>query len=1143
MYACAVDQPVGLVAMATVQQQQGPGLISFNTPKHTIQPFQGYPSNWITFFIIYYLFSTSFSCCIITAMLTPQILENFPLYQHTDYKTIQRGQQYFRENRVNVQQCDEFSAFCEVDGHNDNYEVEILLSSKNKLSFACTCPQAEEVEICKHMVAAMLAVTRYLKSDIVQNDWQYRLGQALEQSPRRKTGANVHKYVAIYLLQSTQYRNGPQFFLVPGIVKATEWSTLRGLALPPEEINSLLNEDRSWTKHLEAPYQAVNIAGCLNLPPEGIAFFNFSVNSSGYYQQFSTFGAYLPLLAKMDVPIFLMSERKKIGERVEIINRPVEVRAALARSGENLSLQAGIELDGKVYTSAKANMHLITENPPWVLLGHHIAPVSNPESISLLSTLPLEIPASQEQTFREKYFKQIAERAPIDGEAITWDDVSAQALPRLYLRNEKDKLLADLRFGYGDYEVKAESNPPPQTVLDIPGSWTMARIQRQVERETSFFEMLTGTHFGLKRAPAKEYPYGTFEMRARTHPYDFLMHNIPNLTSAGFEIYGDKDTLGKVNPHFPSIRLNITSGIDWFDLEATVEYGDQQVPLLEIRKALKRGDRYIKLADGSVGQIPENWLERYKHLFDLGQETDGGLRVSDMQLSLLDELLADAAEKEITPEFHRKRERLRTLEGVRQVALPRGFLGELRPYQKAGVDWLHFLREYGFGGILADDMGLGKTIQVLAFLQSIKEQAQSSADPSTPSPASLLVVPKSLLANWQREAEKFTPELRIFEYYGATRKKEPENFNDYDVVLTTYGTMLKDIEPLRKYRFEYAILDEAQAIKNALSQSSKAARLLNAEHRLAITGTPVENNTFELWSQFAFTNPGLLGSMDYFKKEFANPIESRGDGDTAQLLRRMVYPFILRRTKGQVAPELPPRTERLVYTDLEPAQRKLYDHTRERYRAELLGLIDETGMNDARMKILEGLLRLRQICIHPVLVEPTYRGEVAKFEALLETLETLKAEGHKALIFSQFVQTLHLLETEMKKLGLAYTYLDGKTQNRQAQVDLFQNDPSIPFFLISLKAGGVGLNLTAADYVMHLDPWWNPAVEMQAADRAHRIGQDKPVFIYKFIARNTVEEKILELQGRKKELVEQLISAEGNFFKSISREDVQVLFS
>jgi non-specific serine/threonine protein kinase len=283
--------------------------------------------------------------------------------------------------------------------------------------------------------------------------------------------------------------------------------------------------------------------------------------------------------------------------------------------------------------------------------------------------------------------------------------------------------------------------------------------------------------------------------------------------------------------------------------------------------------------------------------------------------------------------------------------------------------------------------------------------------------------------------------------------------------------------------------------------------------------------------------------VEYFKREFAKPIESEGSEDTTRLLRRLVYPFILRRTKDQVAPELPPRSERILYTDFDPAQRKLYAHTRDHYRGLLLGMIDTEGIDDVRMKILEGLLRLRQICIHPALVEPTYRGESAKFELLLETLETLHGEGHKALVFSQFVQSLHLLQRELDARHLPYAYLDGQTKERQGEVDRFQRNPAIPFFLISLKAGGVGLNLTAADYVIHLDPWWNPAVEMQAADRAHRIGQDKPVFIYRIITRDTVEDKILKLQEHKRELVSQLISPEGSFFKKITREDVQALFS
>jgi non-specific serine/threonine protein kinase len=407
----------------------------------------------------------------------------------------------------------------------------------------------------------------------------------------------------------------------------------------------------------------------------------------------------------------------------------------------------------------------------------------------------------------------------------------------------------------------------------------------------------------------------------------------------------------------------------------------------------------------------------------------------------------------------------------------------------------------------------------------------------------LLIVPKSLITNWQRESEKFTPTLRFLEYVGNFRNKDTAIFNEYDVVLTTYGTMLRDIEILRGYKFNHVILDESQAIKNPLAKSAKAARLLHAEHRIVMTGTPVENNTFELWSQFAFLNPGLLGNMDYFKQAFANPIESGGDQQAMATLKKLVYPFILRRTKEQVAPELPPRTERIVYTDMDAAQKKLYTQTREQYRAELLGLIESDGMNDARFKILEGLLRLRQIAIHPALVDKKYKGEAPKFEILLETLETLQAENHKALIFSQFVETLTLVRKELDARKIKYLYLDGKTQNRQAKVDEFQNNDSVSFFLISLKAGGVGLNLTAADYVIHLDPWWNPAVEMQASDRAHRIGQNRPVFVYKIIARDTVEEKILQLQEKKRALVKSIISSEASFFKSLTKDDVKALFS
>ncbi|MBN1667954.1 MAG: SNF2 helicase associated domain-containing protein, partial [Anaerolineales bacterium] len=667
-------------------------------------------------------------------------------------------------------------------------------------------------------------------------------------------------------------------------------------------------------------------------------------------------------------------------------------------------------------------------------------------------------------------------------------------------------------------------------------AWELLRIRRQAQTEQAIYESVSSPAHGLKYG-LKEYPPQVFQLRARVSPVDFLLQHVPRLTAAGFEIYGEeKLKSARVNRSQPSLSLNVTSGIDWFDLQALVSFGDTEASLQEIRRALKKKQRYVKLADGTIGEIPEEWVARYKHLFGLGEQQADGVRLSNHHLGLIDQLLAQADRVQADDAYHQRSKRLLGFEGIQPQALPQGFQGELRPYQKAGFDWLHFLHEFEFGGCLADDMGLGKTIETLAFLLSLKESGHATA-------ASLLVLPRSLLVNWQREAARFTPALRILEYFGQERRGALFDFKNYDLVLTTYGVLQRDIERLRKYKFHYVVLDESQAIKNPLAKTSKAARLLRCDHRLVLTGTPVENSTFELWSQFAFLNPGLLGNLEYFRNEFGTPIEKQNDEQAARFLRKMVYPFILRRTKAQVAPELPPRTERILYADMEPAQRKFYEKTRDYYRAMLLGVIESQGMNNARMQVLEGLLRLRQISNHPRLVDADFRGRSAKFDLLLETLETLRAEGHKALVFSQFVQMLSLLRQELDRQKIPYEYLDGSTHDRQGRVDHFQEDQTLPFFLISLKAGGVGLNLTAADYVIHIDPWWNPAVEMQATDRTHRIGQEKPVFVYKLIARDSIEEKVLQLQEQKKQLVDQLITTESSFFKNLTQQDVEGLFS
>jgi non-specific serine/threonine protein kinase len=1097
--------------------------------------------------------------------LTSKILDSYPYSRFADPKTIQRGHAYYKDGRVwdILLSRNDSRAVCMVDGDSGEYTVEIEVDQKTgELYFECDCPFAEE-HFCKHMVAAALELSEFLKEDGTDfeeeeefipmvpsrssGSWQNRLNDTLAQATQRSSPSNVQRYIALVIMARSQfgyssygnpYWSSYTYSLVPFIIKQREWEDLGGNSLrSPDEIHDFLNTNKKWIKAGEKVRQQLNPAGCLNLAPDAVAVLNFLSGIGSVYGISSGMSMYLSMVARLDIPVFLGNlYPEKIERRLHILPDPVEIEIELRNDTKKLVLQAGLQ-NGNTFTRVSQKIETVTKNPAWILMDDYVVQVRNSQSLEILSSFPIEIPIQQADVFRERYYAQIARLLPIRSELVHWQEITADPIPRLYLHDDKGNILrADLRFGYGDQEIAASKSEEGVSIQAVPDSWDLVRIHRQLDREQYFYQLLADPIYRLKRADSS-HPFGTFQLRARAHPFDFLMYSIPELTKAGFEIYGEeKLKTGRINRATPTLRVHITSGIDWFDLKTVVEFGDQQISLHDLRKAMKRGERYVKLADGSIGQIPEEWLSKYKHLWDLAEETDEGFRLRDIHLPLIDPLLEDDATIRTPPDLVQRRQRLRDFERIGPQPLPKGFTGELRPYQKHGFDWLHFLHEYKFGGILADDMGLGKTVQVLAYLQSQRERLQVRK-------AALLVVPKSLIANWQRESQKFTPDLRFLEYMGMSRNKDTSIFNDYDVVLTTYGTMLRDVEVLRAYQFGNIILDESQAIKNPLSKSARAARLLNGEHRIVMTGTPVENNTFELWSQFAFLNPGLLGNMEYFKREFANPIETGGDEAAATLLRRLIHPFILRRTKEQVAPELPPRSERTVYTDMAPAQKKVYIQTRDRYRAELLGLIESEGMDDARFKVLEGLLRLRQISIHPGLVDKQYKGDAPKFELLLETLETLQAENHKALIFSQFVETLKLVRRELDERQIKYVYLDGQTPNRQSRVDLFQTDPSYPFFLISLKAGGVGLNLTAADYVIHLDPWWNPAVEIQASDRAHRIGQDKPVFVYKIITRDTVEEKILQLQEKKRALVKSIIATEASFFKSLTKDDVKSLFS
>jgi non-specific serine/threonine protein kinase len=1085
-----------------------------------------------------------------------EILNNFSFKRYTSDAIIQRGTMYFKQNRVQSMdwQTDDI-ATCEVNGDSGDYLVSIYFEMQSEqVFFECDCPYAEKY-LCKHMVAAMLEMQHEFQEEqeialypqssdalgkppthLETKRWQRELDNILALKPVPQTSKTSAHFVVVFIFS---YRNhsGYSYYTYDAYrISEKMWAPLQDVIHEsPTVIHSLLESDTSWFYQKDIVGPNFNAAGCINLNQEAVSLVKLLKNLYRYTGTFETIISYLPVISSLGIPCFLYNEPMQQISRLQIHPDPVNLHINMAIKGENLVLAA--EISNIKTADDESKIDVLSRDPAWIRSGNHILQLAQVNDTYLIQKFPLVIANDHIPVFLQTFYLNIAQSFPITGDLAEWQDVHADPTPRLYLFDDTHgKLFASLRFAYGEYIFEAQKSNQPYMIYHEPDSWALKRIHRQPEVENRVYQTLCEPTYQLKKATT-EHPYGTLELRSRAHPFDFLLHTVPQLTATGFEIYGEEQLkLGKINRNTPTMRISITSGIDWFDLQTMVVYGDQEVPLPEIRKAAKKGLKFVKLADGSVGEIPESWLEKYKRFWNLANETADGYRVQNFHVSLIDTLLDENQDIEIPLDLAQKREQLSAFTHIEPKEIPQGFIGELRPYQKHGYDWLHFLHEYHFGGILADDMGLGKTIQGLAFLQSLYE-----ARPDLP--ASLLVVPKSLIVNWQRESENFTPGLRFLEYIGNLRNKDTSIFNQYNIILTTYGTMLRDVALLKTYKFHYIILDESQAIKNPLTKNAKAARLLAAEHRLAMTGTPVENNTFELWSQFAFLNPGLLGNMESFKRDFANPIESGSDEQAVAMLRRLVYPFILRRTKEQVAPELPPRTERVIYTDMEPEQKKLYQQTRERYRKELLGLLDEKGMDDVRFKILEALLRLRQISIHPLLVEKNYTGDAAKFERLFEILETLQVENHKALIFSQFVEVLNLVKQKLDEQHVPYVYLDGATTKRQEQVDIFQNDPKIPFFLISLKAGGVGLNLTAAEYVIHLDPWWNPAVEMQASDRAHRIGQENPVFIYKLITRNTVEEKVLLLQEKKRALVNQLITTESSFFKSLRPEDVSELFA
>ncbi len=659
-------------------------------------------------------------------------------------------------------------------------------------------------------------------------------------------------------------------------------------------------------------------------------------------------------------------------------------------------------------------------------------------------------------------------------------------------------------------------------------------IKRDFIAENKYHQLLKTLHTQFK----KQFPEEYYHLNIDDMLKDYWFHEaFEVLRKEGVEIFGLQElTKFPYSPHKANVSINIASGQDWFDVEISLQFGDYKIALNDIKKAVLRKDKFIKLSDGSQGILPKEWIDKFEKYFRHGQIKKGELKISSLKFSLIDELFEEQDYSEILYEIHEKKKKLKNFKEIKKLKIPKEIQGSLRDYQKFGYNWLNFLDEFSWGGILADDMGLGKTIQVISFLQNQVKKSKLT---------NLIVIPTTLLFNWKNELEKFAPDLIVHFHYGLGRDKNPDNFKDLDLIVTTYGLIINDIELLRKLKFNYIVLDESQAIKNPASKRFKAVSLLKAKNRIAMTGTPIENNTFDLYAQMDFVNPGFLGSQAQFKENYSNPIDKNQDPKRAAELQRIISPFVLRRTKEQVAKELPEKTEDYIYCTMEPEQRKVYDAFRNKYRNFLMNKIEEDGIGKSKIYVLEGLTKLRQICDSPALLpgEEDFGTSSVKIKELIRHIKE-KTANHKILVFSQFVKMLKLIEKEIKKEAIEYEYLDGKSSKkaREKSVKNFQENPEVRVFLISLKAGGTGINLTEADYVYIVDPWWNPAVENQAIDRCHRIGQSKKVIAYRMICKDTIEEKIMDHQKKKKKIASDIISTDEGFVKNLTAKDINSLF-
>ena len=747
----------------------------------------------------------------------------------------------------------------------------------------------------------------------------------------------------------------------------------------------------------------------------------------------------------------------------------------------------------------------------------------------------LEIDAENWNTQLQDYILPLSKNYDVQFGNIAKEEVkNIVPIMNILLKEKGEYLVFEPVFTYNNYRINATDKEK----IILPFKDKLLVIHRNIDVENELVKKIESLH-SLFVKPSNSNSLALKGVEVLKNNWFFLF--VDSMKEMNVTVYGF-DTLKnfRFNTARPSTKIFISSNTDWFDAKVEIDFAGQKITIADVKKALANKQQFVPLADGSLGILPEDWIRKYSLLFKVGDGKQDNMKLSKFQFSVIEDLYNQRDEEELFVQLEEKYDKLRYNYEVKKVPAPEHLESILRPYQISGFQWLNYLREVQWGGILADDMGLGKTVQALTFLHYLKQENKKLK--------ALVVCPTTLMFNWQNEIKKFTPDLTYYVHHGGTRLKDDLKQKKADIIITTYGTLRSDVKEFIELNLDYVVLDESQAIKNPASKVTKAACLLKAKNRLCLSGTPLQNNTFDIFAQMHFLNPGMLGSQEFFKSEFAVPIDRFGEKDQKDHLRKLLYPFILRRTKEQVAKDLPEKQEMVLFCEMGDEQRKIYDAYRNDFRDKIMGVVQDVGIQKSQLTILQGLMKLRQICDSPAIIKEVDGEKYPNVSVKLEEIGREISENisnHKALVFSQFLGMLALIKQRLKELGVNYEYFDGSSTaaERERAINRFQNDEECRVFLISLKAGGVGLNLTAADYVYIVDPWWNPAVEQQAIDRTHRIGQTKNIFAYRMICTDTVEDKILKLQEKKRKLASDLITDDEGFVKSLTKEDVEYLFS